>query len=235
MPQSGLKNVRWKAWGLRALALALALLLFLISRQPTSEVRLVGVPVEYVGLATGLELTGDVPQTVSVRVRGPRDIVRGLPPTQLSVEANLSNKTAGERSIQLRAVNVNLPDGVQALRVEPLSLRLHLEPTLRKQVKVEPQLTLPDEGFEVYQFKAEPASVEIEGPTSQVAHIAAVKTESLSLKGRRGQFSQTLEIELPHAGLRLVNNANVRLEVEVGARRSDNNKTTNPNEVKGKR
>ena len=234
MPQSGLKAARWKAWGLRALALVLALLLFLISRQPISESPLVGVPVEYLNIPAGLELVGDVPLTVSVRVRGPRDAVRGLTPTQLAVEANLLGKTAGERMIQLRANNMNLPDGVQILRVEPLSLRLKLEATLRKQVKVEPQLTLADAGIDVTRVTLEPELIEIEGPASQVASVTSVKTESFSLKGHREPFTQSLEIELPHAGLRLVGNPKVRVGVALEARHSEN-KINNPDEVKVKR
>jgi YbbR domain-containing protein len=210
----------WKTWGLRLLALVLAFLLFMISRQPTNEIRLAGVPVEYSGLAAGLELAGEVPQTVSVRLRGPRDIVRGLPPTQLAVEANLSNKAAGERSVQLRPTNVNLPDGVQIVRIEPSSLRLKLEPTLRRRVIVEPQITLPDEGLDVYQAKVEPATVEIEGPVSQVSHVNIVKTESVALRGRNSSFSLPLEIELPNAALRLVDDPQVKLTVELGVRRA---------------
>jgi YbbR domain-containing protein len=213
-------NSAWKTWGLRLLALGLAFLLFTISRQPTNEIRLAGVPVEYSGLAAGLELAGEIPQTVSVRLRGPRDVVRGLPPTQLSVEANLSNKAAGERSVQLRPTNVNLPEGVQVVRIEPSTLRLKLEPTLRRRVIVEPQITLPDEGVDVYQAKVEPSTVEIEGPTSQVSHINLVKTESVSLRGRQSSFSIPLEIELPNASLRLVDDPQIKLTVELGARRA---------------
>ncbi|NOT61749.1 MAG: hypothetical protein HOP19_16155 [Acidobacteria bacterium] len=236
MPQSGFKLVRWKVWGLRVLAVVLALLIFLIARQPTSEVRVVGVPVEYTNIPAGLELTGDIPQTVSVRLKGPRDVVRGLPPSQLAVEADLRDKAAGERNVLLRTSNLNLPTNVEISRVEPVSLRLKLEPTLRKKVKVEAAPTQADEGFEVT-FVVEPEMLEVEGPASVIANITALKTEGFSLKGHREPFIQMLEIELPHNGLRLAdaNVSKVKVSVALEARSSKDEKHNQLNEVKVKR
>ena len=237
MPQSGFKLVRWKAWGLRALALVLALLLFLISRQPVSEVRIVGVPVEYINVPAGLELTGDIPQTVSVRLKGPRDVVRGLPPSQLAVEADLRDKTAGERNVQLRTSDLNLPTNVEISRVEPASLQLKLEPTLHKKVKVEAPPAQADEGFDITYVVIEPETLEIEGPASVVANVTSLKTESFSLKGHREPFMQMLEIEFPHNGLRLTdaNASKVKVSVALAARNGKDEKHNQLNEVKVKR
>jgi YbbR domain-containing protein len=236
MPQSGFKLVRWKVWGLRALAVVLALLIFLIARQPISEVRIVGVPVEYINIPAGLELTGDIPQTVSVRLKGPRDIVRGLPPSQLAVEADLHDKAAGERNVPLRTSDLNLPTNVEISRVEPASLRLKLEPTLRKKVKVEMSPAQADEGFEAT-CVVEPELVEIEGPASVIANVTSLKTESLSLKGHHEPFVQMLEIEFPHNGLRLtdVNASKVKVSVAFEARSGKDEKHNQLNEVKVKR
>src|SRR5437868_11709516 len=71
--------------GLKLLALLIAFLLFIASRQPISDVRLVGVPLEFRGIKQGLEISGDVSQTVSVRLRGPQDVMRNIMPNQLAV------------------------------------------------------------------------------------------------------------------------------------------------------
>ncbi|HMY72495.1 MAG TPA: CdaR family protein, partial [Blastocatellia bacterium] len=123
--------------GLKLLALALAILLFAVSRQPLSDVKLFNVPLEYRGLGSNLEISGDVEQTVSVRVRGPRDLVRSLTPAQLSVVADLANKEPGERVVQLHSSDVSLPDNnIEVVQIEPASIRLLLEPKLRKRVRV---------------------------------------------------------------------------------------------------
>src|SRR5262249_49092098 len=129
-----LRTDEWKSAGLKLLALGLAFILFQISRQPLNDIRLVGVPVEFRGSRTGLEIVSDnnLPQTVSVRLRGPRDVVRGLLPNQLAVIAHLAHKEPGERVVQLRSRDVSHPDGVQVLQIEPASITLRLEPTVRK-------------------------------------------------------------------------------------------------------
>jgi YbbR domain-containing protein len=218
-----LRAEEWKNVGLRLLALSLAFMLFQISRQPLNDVRLAGVPVEFTGLRPGLEIVTDpnTPLAVSLRLRGPRDLVRGLLPNQLAVVANLENKEAGERVIQLKPKDVSRPDGVQVLRIEPPGITLRLEPTMRKTVKVEPQyLGPPDEGWEVYQITATPGTLELEGPQSQLSNLAQVKTESVSLKGRHQSFTATVDVELPQPLLRVVNRASVTVNVVIGEQRA---------------
>jgi YbbR domain-containing protein len=218
-----LRAEEWKSVGLKLLALGLAFLLFQISRQPLNDIRLVGVPVEFSGLRPGLEIVSDpnTQLTVSLRLRGPRDLVRGLMPNQLAVLANLDNKEPGERVIQLKNKEVSRPDGVEVLRIEPSSITLLLEPTARKTVKVEPHyLGPPDEGLEIYRLTAMPDTLEIEGPQSQLSNLTQVKTESVSLKGRHQSFAATVDVELPHPLLRVVNRASVTVNVELGERRA---------------
>jgi YbbR domain-containing protein len=213
----------WKSSGLKLLALLLAFILFLISRQPTSDMRLVGIPVEFTGVAPGTEIVSDsdAPQTVSVRLRGPRDAVRSLLPNQLAVAANLRNKEPGDRVVQLSPQNVTVPDSIEVLQIEPASIRLRIEKTAQKQVRVEPQfIGTPDEGVEIYRVILQPELLSIEGPQTPLNNLNHVKTESINLRGRRETFSTTVDVELPHPSLRVINRASVTLTVELGERRA---------------
>ncbi len=222
---------RWWRWlrrlqienkGLKLLSLLLALLLFALSRQPISDLKLFNVPLEFRGLSPNVEISGAFDQTVSVRVRGPRDVVRGLTPNQLSVVADLTNKEAGERTVQLRPGDVSLPDdSIEVIQIEPASIPLFLEPKLRKSVAVEAQFTGQlAEGLEVYRIGVEPSTVEIEGPQSQVNKIGRVLTETVNLSGRNRDFRATLDVETPHRSLRVLTVAPVNLSVDIGERRS---------------
>jgi YbbR domain-containing protein len=218
-----LRAEEWKSVGLKLLALGLALMLFQISRQPMNDVRLVGVPVEFTGLRPGLEIVSDpnTPLSVSLRLRGPRDLVRGLLPNQLAVVANLENKEPGERVIQLNPKDVTRPDGVQVLRIEPTGITLRLEPTMRKIVAVEPQyLGPPDAGMEIYRLTPVPETIELEGPQSQLSDLTQIKTESLNLKGRRESFTTLVDVELPQPLIRVVNRPSVTVKVELGEQRA---------------
>jgi YbbR domain-containing protein len=176
--------------------------------------------VEIPGLTSGVEISGDVQQTVSVILRGPRDIVRSLTPNQVSVTLNLSNKEPGERFIQLRPEDVYRPDNVEVLQIEPASIKLRIESTERKQVNVEPQfIGQVPEGLEVYHVKCEPSYIEIEGPYSQVNKVSFVLTEPINLSGRKSNFRIAVDVDTSHNSLRVKTTAPLILSVEIGERR----------------
>lgn len=205
--------------GLKALALLLALLLFAVSRQPMAEVRLSSVPLEFRGIGPGLEISGDVTQSVSVRVRGSRDLVRNLNPNQLLVIADLSNKESGERNVQLRPDD-DFPDNVEVLQIVPPSIKLKLEKTMKRLVTVVPQFEgeVP-ERLEVYRKTVDPPIIEIEGPKSQVEKLNEVMTETVNLAGRTSSFHVSLDVETPHNSIRVNTPNPITLTVDVGERR----------------
>ncbi|MEP7271297.1 MAG: CdaR family protein [Acidobacteriota bacterium] len=211
-------NYRIENAGLKLLAVILASLLFAISRQPVSDVRLVGVQLEYRGLAQGLEISGgDVNQTVSVRLRGPRDVVRNIMPNQVAVVADLSNKEPGDRVIQLKATDVSTPEGIEVRQVDPGTIRLRIEPTTRKRVKVEPDVAgQVRDGYELYSVIVEPQTVEIQGPESQVAEVESVSTESVQLVERTTPFRVAVDVDHPNHAIRVVTPGPIALSFDIG-------------------
>ncbi|MEO6724040.1 MAG: CdaR family protein [Blastocatellia bacterium] len=217
-----LRHLHVEHKGLKLLSLALAILLFIVSRQPVSDVRLFNVPLEYRGQSSSVEISGDAEQTVSVRVRGPRDVVRNLMPSQLSVVADLSHKEPGERVVQLHADDVTLPDNsIRVTQIEPASIRLMLEPKMKKRVAIKAQFMgqLPAD-LEMYHATVEPSEVELEGPQSQLNKVNLVLTETVNLSGRDKDFQATVDVETPHRSLRVLTPSPIKLSIEIGERRS---------------
>jgi len=215
-----LRHTRIENKGLKLLSLLLAILLFVVSQQPITDMRMVGVPIEYRGVSPGVEISGDVEQTVSVRLKGQRNIVRSLVPNQLLVIADLSNKEPGERVVQLKADESFLPDNVTVEQIEPASIRIKLEPTVTKRVKVETQFSgQVAEGWEVYRVKLDPDEVEIEGPQLPVNKIDRVLTETVNMDGRKADFQTSIEVEVPHDSLRVKTPGPIKLSVGIGEKR----------------
>lgn len=205
---------------LKLLALLLAVLLFAISRQPISEVRLTGIQIEYRGRNQGVEIISDPEQTVSLRLRGPRGVVRNLMSNQLSVIADLTGKEPGDRTVQLSVDDSALPDNTSVLQIEPSSIKIRLEPTIRKSVPVEARVSgQVAEGWEVYAMRYEPQTVEIEGPKSLVEMTSQVLTETVSLSGRQQTFRSRVEVETLAGSLRILTPRQVTLVVEIDERR----------------
>jgi YbbR domain-containing protein len=199
--------------------LLLAVLLFIVSRQPIIDLRLVGVPIEYRGLSPGVKIVGSTEQTVIVRLSGPRDIVRSLTPNQLLVIADLSGKEPGERVVQLKMDESFLPDNVKVMQLEPASIRIKLEPNLTKHLRVEAQLNgKVAEGREIYGVELYPRDVELEGPQSVVSKMERVLTEKVSIDGRDADFQTSVEVEIPQDS-RVKTPGRIELSVKIGEER----------------
>jgi YbbR domain-containing protein len=215
-----LRHARVENKGLKALSLLLAVLLFIVSRQPIIDLRMAGVPIEYRGLSPGVKIVGGAEQTVSVRLIGPRDIVRSLTPNQLLVIADLSGKEPGERIVQLKADESFLPDNVEVVQIEPASIRIKLEPNVTKLVRVEVKYRgKVADGREIYSINPNPGEVEIEGPQSIVDKIERVLTETVNMDGHKSAFQTSVEVELPQDSLRVKTPRRIELSVEIGEER----------------
>lgn len=215
-----LRHTRIENKGLKAMSLLLAILLFVVSRQTVINLRMVGVSIEYRGLSPGVTIVGDAEQTVSLRLSGPSDIVRSLTPNQLLVVADLSGKEPGERVVQLKADKDFLPDDVEVVQIEPASIRIKLEPTVKKRVKVKAQYGgTVAEGREIYSIKVNPGEVEIEGPQSVVDKIESLLTEPLNMDGRRSDFQTSVGVEIPQDSLQIKTPGQIELSVEIGEER----------------
>jgi YbbR domain-containing protein len=214
-----LRHARVENKGLKALSLLLAVLLFVVSRQPVIDLRLVGVPIEYRGLNPGVKIVGSTEQTVAVRLSGPRDVVRSLTPNQLLVIADLSGKEPGERVVQLKVDESFLPDNVKVMQIEPASIRIKLEPNLTKRLRVEAHFSgKVADGREIYGVELNPKEVEIEGPQSVVGKMERALTEIVNMDGRDSDFQTSVEVELPQDS-RVKTPVRIELSVKIGEER----------------
>lgn len=215
-----LRHYRIDNPGLKLLSLLLALLFFAISRQPVVDVTLVSVPLEFRGLRQGLEISSDFPKIVSVRLRGPQDIIRSTTSAQIGVVADLSAREPGERVVQLKPADVTPLDNVTVLRIEPASIRLHIEPTIEKSIPVEPRFTgrLPD-GFDVASVTVDPPAITVTGPQSHLNGFGLAQTESIHLGDWKQSFTASVDLDVSDRFVRVVTPGTIKVSVEIRERK----------------
>ncbi len=113
-------------WGLKLLALGISFLLWTTyTAEPVAEVGF-QVPLEFRNIPKDLEISGDVPTQVRVRIRGRSALLRRLTPADLGISVDLAGEAAGEKLLQLTADLVDAPYGATVVRVAPSHLRLLL-------------------------------------------------------------------------------------------------------------
>lgn len=208
-------------FGLKALALGLAVLLWLaVSAQRLEQVsvRTFDVPVALVGVPRDLIITGANPSSVSVRLRGRTTALRGLSSQNLEATINLSDSRAGNLRPHVTSQALNVPEGIEVLSIDPGRMNLKLEPRRQKSVRIRPFFVgeLPPG----YQYDREDVSVDptnalISGPTSIISDISEVATERIILSGRIEPFRQRVAVVADSPLIRVVEPANAVVEVVI--------------------
>jgi diadenylate cyclase len=184
-----------RTWGLRALALGIAIALWfsisLEDREALSE-RLVEAGVSY-DRPRGYIILDQEP-SVRVRVRGASKQVRELNPYQVIVQVELTRTAPGIFNVTLGPDNVLLPEGLEVVSLEPNVIRVELEAEVTRRLPVVPVITgEPAAGSVVEEPVVFPNQVLVSGPESLIERTESLETASISLNGH----ALTFEIEVP--------------------------------------
>jgi YbbR domain-containing protein len=113
---------------LKVLALGISFLLWVTyTSEPFAEVGF-QVPLEFTSMPAQLEISGDVPTTVRVRVRGRSALLRRLVTTDLSVRVDLKDWKEGASQVRVSPDMVGAPFGATVVQVSPSAFPVTLVP-----------------------------------------------------------------------------------------------------------
>ena len=194
MKQTLLRALQWTLrlvfhnfwWKLLALAIAVVLWALVASEPELSE--FATVRLEYRNLRDDLEISSDPVASVSLELRGPSGELRGTGDgIQPAVVLDMSDVQPGERTFTIGAGNVKLARGVRLVRSIPSEARFLFERRLVRWVPVVVRFTGQGRsGYTVARQSVAPDRLEIAGPSSRVARIAAAVTDPVDLSSLTG-------------------------------------------------
>ena len=114
--------------GMKLLALALSFLLWATyTAEPFAEVGF-QVPLEFTTMPPQLEISGDVPTSVHVRVRGRSALLRRMIPADLNLRMDLKDGKEGTRTLPITPEMVVAPYGATVVQVSPSEIHVTLVP-----------------------------------------------------------------------------------------------------------
>jgi YbbR domain-containing protein len=202
--------------GLKIVALALATVLWLTLAGEHVVERSLGVPLEFRNIPEALEIVGNAPDSVDVRLRGSSAVLSRVQPGEIVAWIDLAAARPGSRLFHIRADEVRVPYGVEVSQVSPATLSLELEKSARRRVPVVPALEgEPAPGFVVGRAVAEPAAVEIVGPESRVRQVAEATTEPVTVKDARARVRDGVTIGVVDPSVRLVQAQSAQVTVDI--------------------
>lgn len=189
--------------GLKFLSVAVALgLWYVVAGEETVE-RTLRVPLELQNRSERLELVGNTPTTVDVRVRGRSGILSQLGPGDALTMLDLSSAKPGRRYFPISRSQVRVPFGVEVVEVTPSTIPLTFEPSITRRVPVAVEVEgRPAPGYLAGKATVDPESVTIEGPESALQRLKEVTTDPVSLAGARATVRERVTIGMPDPSLR---------------------------------
>ena len=187
----------------------------LVAGERTVE-RTMRIPLEFTNLPPRLELIGDAPDAVDVRVRGASAALGRLSAGDLLAVMDLRQARAGSRLFHLDATDVRAPFSVEIVQVQPTSVAMAFEPTETKIVRVAPRIEgEPALGMRIGAITSDPLTVVIAGPASAVRGLNEAITEPVSIANATETVTDIATVGVVDPTVRVPSTRNVRVTVAL--------------------
>ena len=174
---------------LKIFSLILAIVCWYIVRGEEERVKDFSVPLEYINLLPSLDLSGQVIDTVAVRLRAPEPVLRTISSDRISARIDLSRAPLGEQYITITPTMIDVPGGARVDQVNPDMIKVRVDRKMRREVKVVAEFAgNPPEGYAKTGHVIDPPVVTIEGPANEVAPVIRALTGTILLDGETADF-----------------------------------------------
>ena len=194
----------FRHFGLKLLSLGLAVLVWMVVSGEETVERGLRVPLELQQVPAGLELLGDVPATVDVRVRGASGTLSRVAAGDVIAVLDLRGARAGRRLFPLTPDQMRVPFGVEVVQITPSAVAMVFERSASREVPIVPAVDgKPAPGYSVGPMVAEPRTVEVIGPESAIKRATEVLAEPVLINGAKGPVQETVTLGLQDSSLRL--------------------------------
>ncbi len=196
--------------GAKIVSLVFAFFLWLHVTAQQGENQSFRVPLSLAGVADSLTITHDVPEFIEVTIRGSRSNLMKLRLFgRLEASVDLSKAVRGRNTVSLSAAMINLPEQIDPREVtvdNPKTLVLNFEEVVTKSVPVRIAYRgeIPDDVIIEDSPVIIPARVKITGASSVVGGIEVLSTREIDIRGRRGEYSEEIELMLRGLDIRIV-------------------------------
>ena len=210
-----MKHSIFKNLGLKITSVLLSILLWIFATsRGLSEISL-DVPLEFKNIPPGLELMDYDVKSVNLNIEGQERLIRNVRPKDIRVWIDLAKAKKGEGIYAINKNNISLPLAVTLKSITPTSVKILLEESISKTVKVTPIVVgIPETGFYVKSIIVVPQTVEIEGPSSKIRKVDKVKTEPLDITGRSETLTKDLKLDVSGMTIRTrINEVTVKVVI----------------------
>ena len=160
---------------------------------------------------------------VQVRLRGPKNLISALNPSEVSVAIDLSAAQIGPTEIPLAPQNVIRPQGLEVLSIEPNLLAFEIDRVISEFRPVAARLAgEPAAGAVAGTPEVVPDRVLIQGPESILESIEALTTRPVLLDGHALEFEEQAVVVSPSPLVQVLQPTIVNVRVPLTIPGQDN-------------
>ena len=84
------------------------------------------IPIEYYSIPQNLEILGQPPKEIKVRLKGSQRLLSSLNPDHIRVQVDLSGAHPGANQLALSEMNINVPSGIIVTHIYPQNIKIQL-------------------------------------------------------------------------------------------------------------
>jgi hypothetical protein len=186
------------------LCLAFGLTGILLPADAQESETQIKVPVVAQNLPPGSMVTGPPFQGIEIHVRGPAALLSTLPDLKLQYVLNLSAMKTGNHTVPVLVGQLNLPQGLSVVSIQPQSIQVRLETEARKEVAVIVFFKgTPASGYFVAKTSTTPNGVLLRGPKQVLDTVENVSTLPIDVSDVSESFRKEITLDLSE-GLEVV-------------------------------
>ena len=187
----------FRNFGLKAVAVGIASLLWVAVGGEKIVERSLQAPLELQNLPEKVEIVGDAPGSIDVRVRGTSTSLGRLSPGDLRAVLDVSGAKPGRNLFHIGPDLVSSPFGVEVSYAGPATVVIVFERQVSREVPVKPDVVgEPAPGYEVRRITVEPPRVDVIGPESALRDLAEATTEPVQLRSSAGPIRETVAVAI---------------------------------------
>lgn len=192
-----------KNLGLKITAVLLSILLWVFATSRGLSEIVLDVPLEFKNIPPRLELMYYDVKAVSLNIKGQERLIRTIRPTDIRVWIDLNKAKKGEGIYAINKNNIRLPLTVTVKNITPSSVKVSLEESVSRTVKVRPIVVgIPEKGYYIKSISVVPQTVDLEGASSKIKKVDKVKTEPLDVTGRSEPLTKDLKLDVSGMNIR---------------------------------
>ena len=164
-----------------AAAVIAVVLWLVVSSKGQTEMSL-SVPVEYINIPHGLEITERSEMNATLVIRGHESMLKNIRQGDVKIVLDMSKAKKGEFMYTIRKDDVRIPRNFSVVLIDPAYVKLVFDETAVKKVAIRPVIIgSPEPGYYVKSVEVKPDSTSIEGAASEVRRVNHLRTEPVDI------------------------------------------------------